>query len=142
MGKISFFYEETNFTLPNANKIKAWLKTVITEEGFELDAINYIFCSDEYLHTLNLQYLDHDTFTDIITFDYTQENCLEGDIYISVDRVKDNAIQLTIPFHEEINRVMAHGLLHMMGFRDKSSTEKKQMRSKEDSCLSLLTINE
>ncbi len=140
MGKISFFYEETNFTLPNANKIKAWLKTIIAEEHFALDTINYIFCSDEYLHTLNVQYLDHDTLTDIITFDYTQDKLLEGDIYISVDRVNDNAVQLNVAFDEEINRVMAHGLLHMMGFKDKSSTEKKQMRSKEDSCLSLLTI--
>lgn len=140
MGKISFFYEETNFTLPHSNKIKAWLKTIVVEEKFELGALNYIFCSDEYLLSLNVQYLNHDTYTDIITFDYTQDRKLEGDIYISVDRVSENAMNLSVNFDEEINRVMAHGLLHMMGFKDKSNSEKKQMRSKEDSCLSLLSF--
>ncbi len=138
MGKISFFYEETNFTLPQARKIKAWLKTIIVSEEFELNLINYIFCSDEYLLSLNVQYLDHDTYTDIITFDYSSEGLLEGDIYISVDRVTENALKLNVGFSEEIHRVMVHGLLHMMGFKDKSQIEKKQMRSKEDSCLTLL----
>lgn len=140
MGKISFFFEETNFTLPDANKIKAWLKAIAVEENFKLDSINYIFCSDEYLLSLNLQYLDHDTYTDIITFDYSDDNILEGDIYISVDRVSENAQQLNVDFNEEIYRVIVHGLLHMMGFNDKSPMQKKEMRSKEDSCLSLLTI--
>lgn len=140
MGKISFFFEETNFTLPDANKIKAWLKTIAMEENFKLDSINYIFCSDEYLLSLNLQYLNHDTYTDIITFDYSENEILEGDIYISVDRINENAQQLNVDFNEEIHRVIVHGLLHMMGFKDKSPIQKKQMRRKEDSCLSLLTI--
>jgi len=140
MGKISFFYEETNFTLPQANKLKAWLKSIIQREEFELELINYIFCSDEYLLSLNVEYLNHDTYTDIITFDYTEGVQLEGDVYISVDRVNENAAQLNVSFNQEINRVMVHGLLHMMGYKDKSPSQKNQMRSKEDSCLSLLTI--
>lgn len=140
MGKISFFYEETNFILPKTKNIKAWLKSIILNDGFQLEQINFIFCSDDYLHSLNLQYLEHDTYTDIITFDYSVENALEGDIYISVDRVNENAQTLGVDFNEEIYRVMAHGILHMMGFKDKSQEEKKQMRQKEDSCLSLLSI--
>src|SRR5690606_5121891 len=140
MGRISFFYEETNFTLPQANKLKAWLKSIIQREEFELELINYIFCSDEYLLSLNVEYLNHDTYTDIITFDYTEGVHLEGDVYISVDRVNENAAQLNVSFNQEINRVMVHGLLHMMGYKDKSPSQKNQMRSKEDSCLSLLTI--
>lgn len=141
MGKITFFYEETNFILPKTTRIKAWLKKIIQTEGFELEQINFIFCSDDYLHKLNLQYLEHDTYTDIITFDYSTENLLEGDIYISVERVNENAQELHIDFNDEINRVMAHGVLHMMGFRDKSTDEKKEMRLKEESCLSLLMAN-
>lgn len=141
MGKIAFFYEETNFVLPKTSRIKAWLKKIITSEHFELEQINFIFCSDDYLHKLNLLYLGHDTYTDIITFDYSAEGSLEGDIYISVDRVSENAQNLGVDFNEEINRVMAHGVLHMMGFKDKSVVEKKEMRLKEESCLSLLMAN-
>lgn len=140
MGKISFFYEETNFILPKTKNIKAWLKSIILNDSFQLEQINFIFCSDDYLHSLNLQYLEHDTYTDIITFDYSVEDALEGDIYISVDRVNENAQALGVDFNEEIYRVMVHGILHMMGFKDKSQEEKKQMRQKEDSCLSLLSI--
>lgn len=140
MGKISFFYEETNFILPKTQNVKAWVKSIILNDNFKLEQINFIFCSDDYLHSLNLQYLEHDTYTDIITFDYSIEKTLEGDIYISVDRVSENAQLLNIGFNEEIYRVMAHGILHMMGFKDKSETDKARMRQKEDSCLSLLSI--
>lgn len=141
MGKITFFYEETNFVLPKSTKIKAWLKRIIDTEKYALEQLNFVFCSDEYLHKLNLQYLEHDTYTDIITFDYTTEKCLEGDIYISIDRVSENAIKLKVDFDEEVNRVMAHGVLHMMGFKDKSTTDKREMRQREESCLSLLALN-
>lgn len=141
MGKIAFFYEETNFILPKTTRIKAWLRRIIQTEGFDIEQINFIFCSDTYLHKLNLEYLEHDTYTDIITFDYSTAKLLEGDLYISVDRVNENALELHIDFNDEINRVMAHGILHMMGFKDKSIVEKKEMRLKEESCLSLLLAN-
>lgn len=141
MGKISFFYEEINFILPYIRKTKAWIKTIINQEKFESEQINFIFCSDSYLHGLNVEYLNHDTYTDIVTFDYSEGRCLEGDIYISIDRVKENAQNLNIDFFEELKRVMAHGVLHMMGYGDKTQKEQKLMRLKEDSCLSLYNEN-
>lgn len=137
MSKIAFFYEETDFNLPKTTKTKAWIKSIIQAENYGIEQINYIFCSDTYLHSLNIEYLNHDTFTDIITFDYTEGIHLEGDIYISVDRVSENAQTQKIDFDTELQRVMAHGLLHMMGYNDKTEEEKDQMRQKEDSCLSL-----
>lgn len=137
MGKISFFYEEIDFKLSQINKSKKWIKFIIERENFELNYINFIFCSDTYLHSINLKYLDHDTFTDIITFDYSEQNTLEGDIYISIDRVRENAKDFHIEFESELQRVMAHGVLHMMGFGDKTQDEKTIMRQKEDSCISL-----
>lgn len=137
MGKISFFYEETNFSLPQSIRVKGWIKEIITQENFQLEHINFIFCSDNYLHALNVEYLEHDTLTDIITFDYSEEERLEGDIYISIDRVGDNAEELNNDFDLELKRVMAHGVLHLMGYKDKTLEEQKVMRDKEDSCLSL-----
>ena len=140
MSRIALFYEEINFVLPQQTKTKAWLKTVIKQEDFRLEHINFIFCSDAYLHKLNKDYLDHDTLTDIITFDYTEENLLEGDIYISIDRVGENARQINTPFEQELKRVMVHGLLHMMGYTDKTDDQRQQMRNKEDSSLSLYQL--
>ena len=137
MSRIDFFYEEINFTLPEATKTKAWMKTIINKEEFKTEQINFIFCSDSYLHTLNVEYLNHDTLTDIITFDYSENNKLEGDIYISIERVGDNAQSLSLDFDQELKRVMAHGVLHMMGYNDKTQEEKNLMRQKEESCLSL-----
>lgn len=137
MNKISFFYEDIDFKLPQINKHKKWIRHIINKDNFELNYINFIFCSDTYLHSINLEYLNHDTLTDIITFDYSEESTLEGEIYISIDRVKDNAKDIKIEFEEELRRVMAHGILHMMGFGDKTEDEKSIMRRKEDSCISL-----
>lgn len=137
MSKIAFFYEDTNFILPNIQQTKAWIKAILKSEQFQLEHINYIFCSDKYLHSLNYEYLNHDTLTDIITFDYTEEYKIEGDIYISVDRVGENSASFKTSFDQEIKRVMAHGLLHMMGYSDKTDEDKTLMREKEDSCLSL-----
>lgn len=137
MSKISFFYEDIDFKLPKINKSRKWIKSIIENETFHLNYINYIFCSDIYLHNINIKYLDHDTLTDIITFDYTEERTLEGEIYISIDRVRDNAKELGHEFDSELRRVMAHGILHMMGYKDKSEEEKAIMRRKEDSCISL-----
>ncbi len=137
MGKISFFYEDIDFKLSQINKNKKWIQFIINKEDFNLNHINFIFCSDTYLHSINIEYLNHDTLTDIITFDYSEGNTLEGEIYISIDRVKDNAEGLGIEFESELRRVMAHGVLHMMGYGDKNKEEKSIMRLKEDSCISL-----
>ena len=104
--------------------------------------INYIFCSDNYLHQINFQYLDHDTFTDIITFDQSDKDQIEGDIFISIDRVHENANERNISFVNELHRVMIHGILHLLGYNDKTPKEKQLMREKEDECLSLRNLNE
>lgn len=137
MGKISFFYEDIDFKLSQINRNNKWIQFIINKEDFNLNHINFIFCSDTYLHSINIEYLNHDTLTDIITFDYSEGNTLEGEIYISIDRVKDNAEELGIEFESELRRVMAHGVLHMMGYGDKNEEEKSIMRLKEDSCISL-----
>jgi len=135
---IEFFYEETDFTLNQKESIQPWINKIITEGGYEIESLNYIFCSDEYLHKINLEYLNHDTFTDIITFDNSElENVIESDIYISVDRVKENSLLLKTHFEDEIARVLIHGVLHLMGWQDKTEEQKERMRKKEDACLSL-----
>ncbi|RIA11125.1 rRNA maturation RNase YbeY [Flavobacteriaceae bacterium MAR_2010_72] len=128
---ISFNYE-TDFELNNETQIKNWIIDVITGEGFKLGEINYIFCDDDYLLQLNLEFLKHDTLTDIISFDYTIGKEISGDIYISVERVKDNSKDFNVDFAEELNRVMVHGVLHYCGYKDKSVEEESQMRLKEN----------
>ncbi len=135
---INFHSEEIDFKVGNPIKTKRWLKKVIETEGFELSEINYIFCSDEYLHKINLEYLDHDTLTDIITFDNSEEeNLIEGDIFVSIDRVNDNAKDFNSPFEQELRRVLVHGVLHLCGYYDKSVEDEKQMRAKEDFYLNI-----
>ncbi|WOK06204.1 rRNA maturation RNase YbeY [Imperialibacter roseus] len=137
--KITFFSEDVSFKLSSPNKVRRWIKEVIHLEKHTLSEISYIFCSDDYLHNMNVQYLNHDTLTDIITFDNSeQEELIEGDIFISVDRVKENATQLNLPFDTELHRVMIHGILHLCGYKDKTSADNELMRKKEDACLSLL----
>ncbi len=128
---ISFNYE-TDFKLENTVIISQWISSVINEEQRKEGEINYVFCSDEYLHKINLDFLNHDTLTDIISFDYSVGKELHGDIYISIDRVKDNAIDFKTSFKDELARVIIHGILHYCGYKDKSETEEKLMRSKED----------
>jgi probable rRNA maturation factor len=112
---------------------KNWLKALVKEEGFRLISAEYIFCSDDYLLEINRDYLQHDYYTDIITFDLSEEEQeIEGTIYISLDRVRDHAQALNIDFDTELARVMAHGLLHLCGFKDKSKAEQAEMRKKED----------
>ncbi|MCH9660860.1 MAG: rRNA maturation RNase YbeY [Bacteroidetes bacterium] len=132
------FFSETKFELENSKQVSTWIKDVILKEKFVLGEITYIFCDDEYLHKINLQFLNHDTFTDIISFDNTLGNEVHGEIYISVERVKDNALQYEVTFEEELNRVMIHGVLHFCGYTDKSEEESLVMRLKEDECLLLL----
>ncbi|MFJ1435735.1 rRNA maturation RNase YbeY [Capnocytophaga canimorsus] len=129
---ITFNYE-TEFELPEQETVfQAWIEKIIASEEKELGELNYIFCDDNYLHQINVQYLDHDTLTDIITFDYTQEQIISGDIFISVERVADNAKDFKVDFQTELLRVMAHGVLHLCGYKDKSDAESNQMRSKEE----------
>ncbi len=139
MATISFFTEEISFNLPNKLFLKKWIAEVIELENKKRGEINYIFCNDNYLLQINKQYLKHDTLTDIITFDYTQDNkgLISGDIFISIDRVKENSKVLQIPFSKEIHRVMIHGVLHLLGYKDKSKAEKALMRQREDNSLSL-----
>ena len=133
MPSVRFFYEDCPFRLSNRLKIKEWVKQPIAHYGFELLNLNFIFCSDSYLHSINLQYLNHDTYTDIITFDNSEtDKIVEGDIFISIDRVKDNASKLKIAFETELNRVIIHGVLHLLGFKDKTKTEQQKMRAEEE----------
>jgi probable rRNA maturation factor len=130
---IRFFSEEINFVFKHKIKTRKWLTNVVREENSLLLDLNYIFCSDNYLSDLNKKYLNHNSFTDILTFpDTSDQDKISGDIYISVERIKDNAEKYTQPFDKELARVMVHGLLHLLGYRDKTSGEKKLMTMKED----------
>ena len=138
MSKINFFNEETDFTLKQKNKLRSWIKSVLADNQKHLVSINYIYTSDEYLLKLNREYLKHNTFTDIITFDQsTQKDLIEADIYISIDRIKENANSLTTSFVEELHRVMIHGILHLLGYGDKTASERQVMRKKENHYLAL-----
>ncbi|MEQ9466879.1 MAG: rRNA maturation RNase YbeY [Ekhidna sp.] len=138
---IQFFAEHTDFSLSNEGVISKWIKEIIHSHKYSLSEINYIFCSDEYLLEVNQRHLDHDYYTDIITFDNSDEQgVIESDIFISIDRVRENAVNQNERFENELNRVMIHGVLHLLGYSDKSKDEKKAMREKEDACLSLLKI--
>lgn len=129
---VSFFYE-TEFSLPTQEEIFSnWVEKIAQSEAKELGEISYIFCDDDYLYNVNVEYLNHDTLTDIITFDYTEQNIISGDIFISVERVKDNANDFQVDFKTELLRVMAHGILHLCGYKDKTDADSQKMRSKED----------
>jgi probable rRNA maturation factor len=135
---LKFFTEDISFKLSGTIKIKKWIKTISNSVDYEIGDLNYIFCSDEYLLGINKEYLDHDYYTDIITFDNSEdEHVLEGDIFISIDRVKDNAQNLAVGFDVELRRVIIHGLLHLIGFDDQTDELKQTMRAKEDECLGL-----
>lgn len=134
---INYFYE-TDFELSDENYITSWIQKVVELHQGSITEINYIFCDDEYLLEINKQYLDHDYYTDIITFDNSVGKKLESDIFISIDRVGDNAKELSIEFKQELHRVIIHGILHLLGYKDKSPEEEKQMRKLEDEALTLL----
>ena len=126
------FNSETHFTLDNQDIIKEWISNVILSENFKEGDINYVFCDDEYLHKLNLEFLSHDTLTDIIGFDDSIGKILQGDIFISIERVKENANTFKVLFQEELCRVIVHGVLHFCGYKDKSEEDSKLMLSKEN----------
>ena len=131
-------YTETNFCHKYEREYMEWLEQCISKKGFELDEINYIFVDDIYLHKMNMEYLQHDTYTDIITFDYSVGKKLSADIYVSVDRIKENADNFSVDFYNELARVMIHGILHLMKFNDHTDEEKKEMRQQENLCLEKL----
>ena len=136
---IHFFSEGIVFKPKNIRALKNWIKQVIQKEQNSLGELNFIFCDDTYLHNINVAYLQHDTYTDIITFDNAdQEGKIEGDIFISVERVRENSQKLAISFEQELYRVMIHGVLHLLGYKDKSSKDKVQMRAKEDEYIALI----
>ncbi len=135
---IEFSSEEAEFELQDEQGVTVWLKKTIERTGCVLRSLNFIFCSDDYLHRLNVEYLDHDTLTDIITFPYAEPPTIEGDIFISIDRVRENAGEFEVSFEQELHRVMAHGVLHLCGYSDKTLEAQKIMRQKEDEALSML----
>lgn len=136
MQKIQFFTEDISFNLSNKTKIREWLNNVAKIHGAKIKEINYIFCSDEYLKQVNIDYLDHHYYTDIITFDNSEEDAnLEADIFISIDRVKENSQEYSKEFLNELHRVMAHGVLHLIGFTDKEEADQIEMKKQEDAAL-------
>ena len=142
MGDIHFFAEDIDYSLDNEQDTSIWINKVIVNAKQQLGELNYIFCSDNYLLKVNQEYLNHDTYTDIITFDNSEENgTIEGDIFISIERIRENATIQNNTFVNELNRVMVHGVLHLLGYHDKTEDEKSEMRLKEDDCLSLLQNN-
>lgn len=138
MPRINFFEEDISFKLKDKAKVKEWIKTTVETEGYKLKELNYIFCSDKYLLQINQQYLNHDTYTDIITFDNSEkEGIIEGDIFISVDRIRENATKFATSETNELHRVIVHGALHLLGYQDKMAESKKLMTSKEDEYLGI-----
>ena len=136
------FYSENDFELQNDERFKAWLKEVVKSEGKKTGEISFIFCEDEYLIEINRQYLDHDTYTDIISFDNSIGNILNGDIFISTQRVGENAENFDVSFEEELKRVMAHGVLHFCGYKDKTDSESQVMRSKEEEKMKMFHVEQ
>lgn len=126
------FFSETDFNLEDEESVKDWISKTIISEDFKVGDLAFIFCDDEYLHRINLQFLHHDTLTDIITFDYNLGKEVHGEIYISIERILENATEFKVSFNEELHRVIIHGVLHLCGYKDKSEADVKQMRSKEN----------
>ncbi len=134
---IHFFSEDTTFEPGEKRGLRHWLQQVILDEKQELETLNFIFCSDDYLLGINRQYLDHDTYTDIITFDNSEGQTINGDIFISIERVHENAATLKLSKRDELHRVMVHGVLHLLGYTDKGKAKKQEMTAKEDHYLGL-----
>lgn len=136
MSAINFFQEDITFSLKNKIKLRNWIKQTIASEGKKLEELNFIFCSDAYLLDINQQYLNHDTFTDIITFDNSdQSGVLVGDIFISYERVCENAGKFSVSIADELHRIIIHGTLHLLGYKDKTKADKAIMTQKEDEYL-------
>lgn len=133
MGYIHFFTENTTYQIKQKLALKRWIKAAIASEGFKVGEISVVLCSDAYLLAINRQYLQHDTYTDIVTFDNSeQEDTIAGDIFISIDRVRENALKFGVLERDELHRVIIHGILHLCGYGDKKKEDKARMTEKED----------
>ncbi len=135
------FNSENDYKVTDPELLKQWIIAIVTEEEYSIDEMNIIFCNDDYLHNLNVEYLAHDTLTDVIGFDYSVGKKLQGDIFISTERVSENAKLFEAPFEKELHRVIIHGVLHFLGYSDKSEKGKTQMRSKENEALASLNYD-
>ena len=141
MPKINFFTEDINYTLKQKQKIRLWIIATIKEEGYNLEELNFILCSDDYLLRINQDYLQHNDYTDVITFDNAEGfKMIMGDVFISVDRIKENAKQFKSNMETELCRVMIHGTLHLLGYKDKTKAAKTEMTAKEDYYLALMVV--
>lgn len=141
MPKINFFTEEITYTLKHKTIIKKWIEATIVEEGFKLEELNFILCSDEYLLRINQDFLQHDDYTDVITFDNSEElKTIVGDIFISIERIKENAANFKSATLNELCRVIIHGTLHLLGYKDKTKKAKTLMTEKEDFYLAKLSL--
>ncbi len=136
---IHFASQEVKIELKSKTILKAWIRDIIKGQGKSVGEISYVFCSDAFLAEMNKKYLNHLSLTDIITFNYNENNIISGDIFISIERVKENALKYSGSFDAELYRVMAHGVLHLLGFKDKSKADKEEMRNREDECLSVIS---
>lgn len=136
------FNYEIDFKLADEDKFKEWICTIIRSEKRDVGEVNYIFCDDDYLHAINMQYLNHDTLTDIISFDYTEGDVVSGDIFISIERVVENAKDFSVSFDEELKRVLAHGVLHYCGYKDKTKQDEVLMRQKENEKILLFHVEQ
>ena len=136
------FNFETDFSLDSEERYAQWISDIISSEGKREGEISYIFCDDKYLHKINLEYLSHDDLTDIISFDYSVGNELHGDIFISVERVRENADEFGVSFDDELLRVMSHGILHYCGYKDKSEEDANRMREKEDEKMKMFHVEQ
>nr|WP_297918890.1 rRNA maturation RNase YbeY [uncultured Allomuricauda sp.] len=136
------YHYETEFRVENEMKVSDWMKRIIEEEGYVVDKLDYIFCNDERLLSLNLEYLGHDTYTDIITFDYSKGRNISGDVFISIDRVRENALKYKEDFEKEFLRVACHGILHLMGYKDKTEAEGLEMRKKEEEKINMFHVEQ
>ncbi|MEO0902638.1 MAG: rRNA maturation RNase YbeY [Bacteroidota bacterium] len=136
------FHFELEVEINNKTELSDWITRIISSEGCELGQLDFVFCDDEKLLSINQEYLKHDTYTDIITFDYSEGSVLSGDILISIDRVKENAEEFKVSFFQELLRVVSHGVLHLAGYGDKSDEEKKVMREKEDEKIKMFHVEQ
>lgn len=136
-GNLNLYVEDLDFVPPKEESVLIWFTKVCENKDFQLGELNLIFCSDSYLLEINQKYLKHDYYTDIITFDYTDNQGVSGDLFISVERVKENAQKLKVSFEEELDRVMVHGLLHLIGYKDNTKSKQAEIRAQEDFCLTL-----
>jgi rRNA maturation RNase YbeY len=136
-SKVCFFYQDVHFNLKSRNELKNYIRSIFKKEGKKLDSINYIFSTDKVLLEINRKYLKHDFYTDIITFDLSDNEFVLAEIYISIDRIRENARNLGISFKSELHRVIFHGVLHLCGYKDKNKNEKNKMKGKEEFYLAL-----